>query len=372
MKKIQSVVCIFVFALMSFYPLPVVAAPIAIFQSPDQQNGEDEETEEDLEEEEDEPEEVEITVRKAQRGIIVVDSAGVVRAMSTFKTVPHNGANYAAAINRYRAEMPDSINIYSMVVPLAIAYYCPENSPLPTSNQADAIDIIYDALDEGVVPVDVFYALWDHRNEPIYSRTDHHWAPLGAYYAAEEFSDVAGVPFLSLESFEPDTVRNYVGTMYQFSKDRAVKNSPEDFVYYVPQDVAYKAEFITYRLDGKQRVTGESPLHEDEFFYHYKDGSVAAYSTFMGGDTRTVKVTTGIPNGRKLMIVKDSFGNAVAPALFGSFQEIYVVDFRYFNHSIKNYALQNGITDIIFINNLSHAYTPSTGAGLNRMLDCKD
>lgn len=358
---------------MSFCSFSVGALPHSMMQSPDQQGTEGEEVEEE-EDEEDEPEEeeVEITVRKAQRGIIVVDSAGVVRAMSTFKGSPKNGEAYADAINRYRAAMPDSVNIYSMVAPLAIAYYCPENSPLPTSNQADAIDVIYDALNEGVVPVDVFYALWDHRSEPIYSRTDYHWAPLGAYYAAQEFSDVAGVPFLPIESYEPDTVRNYVGTMYQFSKDEALKQAPEDFIYYVPQDVAYKAEFITYKLDGKQRVIGESPLHEDEFFYHYEDGSDAAYNTFMGGDTRTVKVTTGIPNGRKLMIIKDSFGNAVTPALFGSFQEIYVVDFRYFNHNIKDYALKNGITDIIFINNLSQAYTPSTATELNRLLDCNE
>lgn len=310
-----------------------------------------------------------VKVRKAQRGIIVVDSAGIVRAMSPFAGSQANARKYAAAVNRYSRETGDSVKVYSMVVPLAIAYYCPENAPVRTADQVKAIDDIYDALDKEVTPVDIYYALWDHRSEPIYSRTDHHWAPLGAYYAAGELAEAAGVDFLPLDSYEPDTLRTYVGTMYTFSKDRAVKNSPEDFVFYVPKSVDYKADFITYRVGTGNRVLSETPIHESDFFKHYPDGSVGAYSTYMGGDQHTVKVTTGTKNGRKLMIIKDSFGNAVAGFMFGSFEEIHVIDFRYFNRNIKDYIKSNGITDVAIINNISHAYAPMTAAGLERMLD---
>lgn len=310
-----------------------------------------------------------VKVRKVARGIIVVDSAGTVRAMSPFAGSLANARKYAEAVNRYSRETDDSVKVYSMVVPLAIAYYYPENSPVRTADQVKAIDEIYDALDEKVTPVDIYYALWDHRSEPIYSRTDHHWAPLGAYYAARELADAAGVGFLPLESYEPDTLRNYVGTMYTFSKDMAVKKSPEDFVFYVPKNIDYKADFITYRVGSGNRVISETPMHEAEFFKHYPDGSVGAYSTYMGGDQHTVKVTTGTKNGRKAMIIKDSFGNAVAGFLFGSFEEVHVIDFRYFNRNIKDYIRQNGITDVIVINNISHAYAPMTATGLQRMLD---
>lgn len=311
----------------------------------------------------------EVVVRKGARGIVVVDSGYTVRAMSTFSGAPVYGGNYAAAINRYRREFNDSVRIYSMVVPIAIAYYEPEDSPIRTIDQARAIDVIYDNLDGDVVPVDIYDALWDHAGEPIYARTDHHWAPLGAYYAAEEFCRIAGLPFLQLNYYEPRVVHDWVGTMARFSRDASVRRHPEEFVYYVPQGVDYTTTYITYRLGKKQRVIGENPPKEGEFFVHYNDGSVAAYSTFMGGDARTVKVQTGVPNGRKLMIIKDSFGNALTSFLFASVEEIHVVDFRYFNRNIKEYAVQNGITDIMFVNNISHAYTPSTAVGLTRMLD---
>lgn len=56
------------------------------------------------------------------------------------------------------------------------------------------------------------------------------------------------------------------------------------------------------------------------------------------------------------MIIKDSYGNALPGYLFGSFEDIYVVDFRYFTKNIVNYVNDNQITDILFANNLQHAY----------------
>ena len=93
----------------------------------------------------------------------------------------------------------------------------------------------------------------------------------------------------------------------------------------------------------------------------------------MGGDTRTVKVTsTGGTPGRKLLIVKDSFGNAMASNLFGSFEEVHVVDFRFFPHNLADYARRNGITDMVFVNCVSIALNPNTAARLQSMLTHRD
>ena len=73
-----------------------------------------------------------------------------------------------------------------------------------------------------------------------------------------------------------------------------------------------------------------------------------AYCTFMGGDSKIVKVETNAGTGRKLVILKDSFGNALPPFLFASFDEIHVVDMRYFTHNMVEYVNENGITDILF------------------------
>ena len=93
--------------------------------------------------------------------------------------------------------------------------------------------------------------------------------------------------------------------------------------------------------------------------------AAAVHSTFMGGDLRTTHVKTDVRNGRKLMIIKDSYGNALPGYLFGSFEDIYVVDFRYFTKNIVNYVNDNQITDILFANNLQHAYAKSTARGIS-------
>ena len=88
----------------------------------------------------------------------------------------------------------------------------------------------------------------------------------------------------------------------------------------------------------------------------------------MGGDTRTTHVKAMGNNGRRLMIIKDSYGNALPGYLFYSFEDIYVVDFRYFQKNIIRYVKENGITDILFANNMQHAYNRATSNGIAKML----
>ena len=55
--------------------------------------------------------------------------------------------------------------------------------------------------------------------------------------------------------------------------------------------------------------------------------------------------------GRKLAIVKDSYGNALVPCLTGSFEDIYVVDARYFEVNAISQFTEWGITDLLFAMN---------------------
>ena len=156
-------------------------------------------------------------------------------------------------------------------------------------------------------------------------------------------------------------MRNYVGSMARFSRDAAVKRSPETFVYYVPRDSSYTTTMTVYTLDkGRKRVVSQSEPQTANFFRTYKDGSGAAYCTFMGGDDRTVAVRTNTANHRRLLILKDSYGNALPPYLFGSFEEVHVADCRYFTPNVVDYVRRNGITDVLFANNLIHASMPKT------------
>ena len=142
-------------------------------------------------------------------------------------------------------------------------------------------------------------------------------------------------------------------------------------MYYVPKNVEYTTTYYEYELtDGK--ITGASAPETGNFFIKYKDGSSMAYCTFMGGDSKIVHVETNAGTGRSLLILKDSYGNALPGYLFGSFDNIYVVDMRYFTHNIVDYIKDNGVTDVLFANNAFHAATASTVTYYNTFLTQQD
>lgn len=296
----------------------------------------------------------------AMRGIIIVGSGPKVRAIMAYGGGPEGGTHYSDVANLYKQTFGDKVNVYCMTIPTSAEFYCPTKAQSRTSRQLPTIRNINAHLDPKVQAVDVYTALAQHVKEDIYLRTDHHWAPLGAYYAAQQFAKVARVPFKELDScYTRHVIHGYVGSMYGYSKDASVKNAPEDFVYYMPKDSSYTTTYISYRANKDFQITSESAPTQGKFFRQYKDGSPNAYCTFMGGDQQLTVVRTGVKNGRRLLILKDSFGNALPGYLFYSFEEVHVVDFRYFNKNLKRYVPDNKITDILFAFNIYNAY----GAG---------
>ena len=292
----------------------------------------------------------------ASRGIIIVGSGKNVRTLQAYGGEATGGSKYAEAANTYKRTFGSGVNVYCMVIPTSTAYYCPEQAQKLTKPQRPTISNIYSLLDPEVKAVDIYTILGQHASEDIYLRTDHHWAPLGAFYAAQQFAKVAGVPFKGLESYDRHVIHGYVGSMYAFSKDISVKNAPEDFVYWTPRDIDYNTTYINYTVDKDYKVTAESSPRTGAFFYKFPDGSGGAYCTFMGGDTKIAQIRTGTKNGRRLIILKDSYGNALPGYLFYSFEEIHVIDHRYFTKNIKKYVEDNKITDILFANSIFKAY----------------
>jgi len=310
--------------------------------------------------------------KTAKAGILIVGKAPTARALMNYGGEGTGGKWYSDVMNLYQQRFGPSTQVYCMVVPTAMEFYCPDKARQNSKRikpQLPTIRTIYSNLDKGVKAVDVYTPLGKHASEDIYLRTDHHWAPLGAYYAAQKLAEVAKVPFRQLKEYDRHVIHRFVGTMYGYSKDISIKESPEDFVYYTPKDTAYTTTYINYSLGKDFKITSTSRPVKGPYFYKYSDGSGMAYSTFMGGDAKIVKVVTSTKNGRRIAIIKDSFGNAVPGYLFGSFEEVHVLDYRYFPKNIVKYVKDNRITDFCFINNIFNAYTQSVSASYKKLLD---
>lgn len=287
----------------------------------------------------------------AAKGIIIVGTGKNVRALMAFGGKGSYTKSYINLCGEYANAFP-GVNVYSMVAPTSTEFYLPEKARNCSSPQLPVLEFIRNNLPQNVKYVDVYSELAAHVDEDIYLRTDHHWSPLGGYYGAKALARTAGVPFKDLSSYDRRTVHNVVGSMYGYSNDISVKNSPEDFTYFIPKNLNYTSYYTTYKLNENYQITSQNGPYKGEFFHHFKDGAGGAYLTFMGGDTHIVKVETGTKSNRKLLIIKDSYGNAVPSNLFYSFSEIHIVDFRYFKENMKNYVTKNGITDLVLFFNI--------------------
>jgi hypothetical protein len=270
--------------------------------------------------------------------IIVKEKSGHWRGISVYGG--GTADRYAAALNTIKKKTENNVNVYSMVVPTSGDFYTPQNFKKYTASQYDTIKEISQKL-EGVKSVELqaYSALQTHKDEPVYTRTDHHWFQLGAYYAAKEFAKAANVPFADLneQNYTKEIIPKYVGTMYSFTKSARIQNDPEDFTYYKPKN-SYKASYYdtnyNFLYDFPMFVPG-MPVN-------------SSYSVFFGGDAKIVRIDTDVHNNRTLLLFKDSYGNAEVPNLTGSFETIYVCDIRYFKPNIFDFIKQHNVTDLLF------------------------
>ena len=292
-----------------------------------------------------------------KRGFIIAGEGPETRAFTAFRSTETITAPYIKLMSDYRKAFPD-LNLYAVVIPGQSAYYVPKKVAESSKPVKPAFDYLEANLDSTVKYVDVYNILAAHTREPIFSRTDHHWAPLGAYYVAQELANKAGVPFKDLSNFDKHVVHGYVGSMFHYTGDPAIKNNPEDFYYYTPKDTEITTTYVTIKGEKGGPLSEGSP-HKGEFFHPYSDGAGGAYCTFMGGDHYIVKVETPVENSRRLLVIKDSHGNPIPAYLFNSFEEIHVIDYRYFPHNLKKYVADNKISDIA----LAFGINTTSGSG---------
>ena len=250
------------------------------------------------------------------------------------------GRNYAKTVNEYKAKLGANVNVYSMVVPTQVSFYLPEKYSGLSEEELPHIEDVNEHF-IGIIPIDAYKALKGHVDEEIYYRTDHHWTQLGAYYAARAFAETALVPFDELSQYDRHEKEGYIGSFYASSNnDPEIKNNPETFVWYVP-----KRSVTTTFYDADMT----NPTVSSYFINPDNISSPAEWNlTYMGGDSRIAHIKTGLKNGRRLMILKDSYADSFAPWLFGSFEEIWVVDMRYCDVSAAGLAKDKKITDLLF------------------------
>lgn len=259
---------------------------------------------------------------------------------------------YAAALGKYQEILGDSVQIYNLVIPSSIEFYLPQKYKDKgiTADEKENINYIYSLMDPKIKTVDAYSTMQaaKDRGDYIYFRTDHHWTVRGAYAAYEAFCKEAGFEAVSLDDMEAHVIENFVGTLYGQTQDPVLKENPDYVEYFIPP-----METETYRYVKNEPYTP----YASTIWASYATGGVNTYSVFLHGDLPLTHIKTKANTGRKIVVVKESFGNAFSPFLISHYDEVFVVDQRYFQLGLIDFIQQNGVTDLLFINNIFAANT---------------
>jgi len=269
------------------------------------------------------------------------------RAFEMFGGGPGMGKSYATVINSFNHLGIPRLQVYNLIIPVALEFEITEKYKNYQKPNRPAIENIYAAEDSNIIKVYAIDEIRKHRTEYIYFNTDHHWTSLGAYYAYRAFCAAAGLTPVSLDTIPFKVKPAFLGSLYRLTRDPGLKSNPDSVKYYLFRDsVNFYIGSTSISYWVKSKMYGEGASGPNSF------------SVFLQGDLPIVKMETQHTNGRKIAVVKESYGNAFAPFLINNYEKVIVVDQRYYTGDFVAMLKAEGINELLFISNIFAAHTP--------------
>lgn len=243
------------------------------------------------------------------------------------------------AMNQFR-QKNSNLRMNALIVPNA-AYIMKDYLPLgaPVRDQGEDMNYIKKQLSGGIGLIDITETLRKHVDEGIYYKTDHHWTSRGAAYgfnAAAKQLEIEGL----VSDYKIHTVAtDFSGTLASRSGYHKVKDAVE---VYQPENVEY--QYLVSDSDNEEK----RPTIYDRKALEGKD----KYQVFFGGNHAMVDIVTTNDNQRRLLVFKDSYANSFVPFLIPYYNEIIMIDARYYYENVNMLIENKGITDVLFLYNM--------------------
>ena len=240
-------------------------------------------------------------------------------------------------LQEFYAKYPE-LNHTFMLIPNS---WVIESEKLPSGAQyVDAegeIERIYSALPEYVQTVDIT-EYFKGIDAELYYRTDHHWNTAGAYYGAKVYAESKGKKLPPLEDIPVmREVDEFFGTY--FSKCKKIG---------IPSDTIklYDIPVTSVEVAGEEKG---SLYDESKFSTRDK------YAGFLWGNNNLVRIKSEnnlnkTENTSRVLVIKDSYANSFVPFLTYLYDEVDVIDLRYFM-GLEQHLKDNAYDDILVMYN---------------------
>ena len=179
-------------------------------------------------------------------------------------------------------------------------------------------------------------------------KTDHHWNHEGAYVA---YNDL--LKLFKIED-EPIKAKGKVKIADNFSGSKATGEA-----------AGYTEEFWAYKYDFpkmKVTLTGvDAPDYgfRDEYNRGERDTENLSYTDYYGYDEADIVLDTQNVERDNLLIIGESYDNAVLKLIASHFNRTHCVDLRgyiytYGSFSLSDYVKKNDIDKVLFMGNLDY------------------
>ena len=240
------------------------------------------------------------------------------------------GANVEVPV--YFALIPDKSYVW--------ADRLPDRAPLV--DDGSTIQESMDLTGEDVTYIDLRDAL---SGDNVFYRTDHHWSLFGAFQGYEALNQAMGVETVTPEGEPTKVSDSFYGTTYSSSGAGWVK--PDEIYTWVSE------EGITVTAYPKGQP--EPGVLYDKSYLEKKD----KYSMFLGGNKPLTVLENPQAQGGKLLVIRDSYSDSLAPFLAQSWQEVHLFDVRYNLNSVQQYVEENHIDQVLVLFSASNFSTES-------------
>ena len=275
-----------------------------------------------------------LTGKDENNGVYVCDDEYLIEKIADFdkKTVDRN----LKAIKTL-----DELGRYDITVSVIPTSFEIMKDLLPKSAYKDTVPklnkYIAESLSEtDVKNVDVTDVLSKYKDNYLYYRTDHHPTSNGAYVIYNGLAQALGYTPYTTEDFKIyDVTREFLGTTYS----KALKNvTPDIITEYKPLETP--RFHVKFPYENKETESMYFPEHLAK-----KD----KYSYFLDGNHALTVIKSPNKNGKNLAVLRDSYANTVIPMVANHFEEIHMIDLRYYNDDIIAYLSENNIDEVLFM-----------------------
>ena len=242
--------------------------------------------------------------------------------------------NAATKINAiYNTYLADTnARVFYSVIPDK-NYFLAEKNGYPSYDYGKMTEILAGSI-TSMEYIDIFDCL----SIDDYYKTDSHWKQEKLFPVVERLGEKMGFDAVDINAYSPENLGDFSGV---YSSRLALDIKPDELIC-MRNEATDSA--IVYNIETQKEHIG---VYDTE-----KMKKNDRYDVFFSGAVPVISAVNSLnPNGKELVIFRDSFGSSLAPLLLGSYGKVTLVDTRYIAPQIIGEYVDFENCDVLFIYN---------------------